>query len=591
MERLNVKDQLAFTDRLHWVMGIMSAVLAVVWLRVAQLQVVKGEGYRARALSNSMRVVPRRAPRGMIYDRYGKVLAHNKPSYTISVVPGEISPSSSVIPELSRMLNMEEVELRSKLEHIRRRRLELVRVKEQVTFDEIAMVEEHLPELPGVVINVEPRRYYLDQKMSAHLLGYVSQVSEEQVLLNPGRYQIGETAGQDGIERVYDQELRGERGSTRIMVNAKGYELRVMANDDPRMGKDCVLTIDGALQELADRLLEGKRGSIIALDPRNGEILALSSSPFVPLKYFNEGMDVKTWQGLQRHPGKPFYNRAVSAQYPVGSIFKAIVAAAGLERGVLDGQTSVVCRGVFEYGEWKYKCWKKEGHGLVRLSRALAESCDVFFYQAGLRVKVDGISDMARLFGFGERTGVDLPSEGEGLVPTPEWKVKQFDEPWFPGNTMHYAIGQSYLLATPLQIASAFCVIANEGIAYRPHLLKRLGEQEVAPQMTRKVELSPAVWKAVKQGLWEVVHSEGGTGWRARIQGLSVCGKTSTIQHVNKATHGAFVAFAPRELPEIVVIAFLEEGGEGGANASPLVRDILERWQQLKKKERGIKIN
>lgn len=591
MERLTIKDQLVFTDRLKWVTVIMTSVLALVLLRVAELQILKGGWYRDKATSNSIRLVPRRAPRGLIVDRDGKILAHNKPSYTISVVPSEIETSSPVIPILCRILKLPEEVMRAELNKVKFRRLEMVKVKEQVTLEEVSMVEERLPELPGVVVNVEPRRYYLNDRLSTHLLGYVSQVSEEQVLLNAQRYQPGETVGQDGVEQYYDESLRGRRGSTRILVNARGFELSVTANEDPIMGLDCALTIDSALQEVADRALEGKKGALIAMDPKNGEILALASGPAVPLKNFNLGMDMATWQTIQRNPNKPFYNRIVTAQYAPGSMFKPFVAAAAMSRGVLDDSFSVTCKGLYEFGEWKYRCWKKEGHGVVHLARGLAESCDVFFYQVGLRVKVEGIAEMARKFGFGERTGVDLPRENPGLVPTAEWKLKEFDEPWFPGNTMHYAIGQSYLLATPLQMLVAYALIANEGVAYRPHVVKRMGRKEIVPEVMRRVTLEPSVWRALKQGLWEVVQADSGTGWRARIPGWSVCGKTATVQHVGKKTHAGFVGFAPREHPEILVLAFLEDGGEGGANASPLVKQVMEKWIQLKKQRRDIKPN
>lgn len=587
MERLNVKEHLAFSIRLQWVMWIMIGVLAIVVLRLVELQLVKGRSYRGRAESNSMRLVPRRAPRGMIFDRNGVVLVHNKPSFSVSVVPAELPASSPAVGTLCRVLNLHEGETRQKLENVRRHRLELFRLKDQVTLEQVAMLEERMPELQGVVVSVEPRRYFLEGVMGTHLVGYVSQVGELDVLLDPEKYQAGETMGKGGIEGFYDAALRGRRGSTRILVNAKGYELRVVSNDEPQVGEDCTLTIDRDLQTTAYKLLEGKRGALIAVNPQNGEILAMASSPWVPVRYFNEGMDEKTWRKIQSDPANPFHDRAISAQYAPGSIFKAMVAAAALKRGAIDRSTTYYCKGTYSYGEWDYDCWKHEGHGRVDLMRALAESCDVFFYQTGLSVKADGIAEMAREFGFGDKWGIDVSGEQAGLVPTTAWKEKKRDEPWFPGDTMHYAIGQGFALATPLQLLMAYCVVANEGVAYKPHVVKRVGGREIAPVEARRVELASAVWKTLKRGLWEVVNTEGGTGWRARTSGWDVCGKTSTVQNPTETTHAGFVAFAPMERPEIAIVAFLEGGGEGGANASPLVKQLLDRYIQLKKEAKN----
>ncbi|MGH9786789.1 MAG: penicillin-binding protein 2, partial [Terriglobia bacterium] len=530
-----------------------------------------------------------------ILDREGRVLVDNYPSFSIVAQWGDSQKLEEHLPGIAAGLGMEPDELARRIETARRRApLRPIVLRENATWQDVAFVETHRIEYPGLDLMTVQRRAYLPDGFGAHLLGYVGEVSEtdldlpEFALLEPG-----DRVGKAGIERQYNDLLKGTDGARRVVVNTFGSEVAVLDQTPPSPGRDLRLTLDYDLQAVAEQGFQEDTGALVALNPQTGEVLALVSRPTFDPNLFAGGISSQDWARLMSDPKLPLVNRAIQAQLAPGSIFKILMATAALQTGTATEETSYYCPGGADFYGRYFRCWQSRGHGRVNLHQAIVHSCDVFFYNLGKNLGVEHIADYSSQLGLGHRTGIDLPNEQSGTVPSPEWKERVFREKWYPGETISLAIGQGALTATPLQMAYSIGGIAAGGHFVRPHLIavEELAARgrKVPAGSEMQVALTEETVAAVTDALYGVVN-EGGTGGRARIVGLDVGGKTGTAQVASLQTarsakeagnpladNAWFVGLAPRRNPEIVV-AVLYQGGEHGYLAAPLARDVIKAY-------------
>jgi penicillin-binding protein 2 len=544
-------------------------------------------GFWERAMQNSIKAIPVLAPRGKILDRDGRVIVDNHSSFSLFLSRENLKMEH--LKPIAEGLNIDYDSLVARVRRFQTRgapQYQPIAIKEELTPAELAFVESHkdadtFPELE--VIHVQHRLYPRDG-LAAHVIGYVGEVSE--VELNTpefARFRQGDVIGKDGIEREYNDLLMGVDGQRRVEVDSFGNERRVLAEDKEAVpGKSLQLTLDLDLQAVAELTMENRRGAVVALDPRTGEVLAMVSRPAFDPNLFAGRIRTKDWKDLIDNPDHPLMNRAIQAQQAPGSTFKPIVALAGLETGAIDENFHVNCAGGASFYGRFFKCWSR--HGGVELHRGLVQSCDTFFYNVGNRMNIDDIAHYAEMVGYGHKTGIDLPHEAEGVVPSTKWKIRNFREKWYPGETISVSIGQGATTVTPLQMAAAIGGMAIGGVWNQPHLVRE-GARLVP---ARHGELNQDNIRKVISGMYGVVN-EGGTGVRARLPGINVAGKTGTAQlasnEVLKGTkigqtmkdNAWFVGFAPVENPEIAV-ATLFEGGQHGQLAAPIVRDVMKAY-------------
>ncbi|MBW2540516.1 MAG: penicillin-binding protein 2 [Deltaproteobacteria bacterium] len=598
----------SIVNRLIFIAIAIVLTFGVFGVRLFQLQVIEGEDLGNRARRNSVRTVHLEAPRGDILDRFGRELATTRPAFGVQVMPAEMRERELTLAALGSLLDLDPGELSERVGNPRgRRRFQPVRIAVDLPHDSRTRVESHLYALPGVFTDVTPRRYYVGGSLAAHVLGYTGEIQTAQLEKRAfADYRSGDVIGQAGVESRFESVLRGRAGGRNVVVDVAGRVDEVLDEVEATPGGTVVLTIDRDLQRVAEEAFlpdviggQEKRGAVVALDPRSGDVLALVSHPTFDPNSFAGGIDSASWKQLTESEGRPIQNRALAGQYPPGSTYKAFVAAAGLEEGAITTEDRVFCPGTFKLGRRTYRCWKRGGHGWVDLHEALKRSCDVFFYQLGLKLGIDRIAFFANGFHLGRKTGIALGGESPGLVPTQAWKERRFSEIWLKGETVSASIGQGYNLTTPLQLAVAYAAIANGGAILKPRiLLRQTGpdgevEQGPEPELLGKVPVSPEHLATITRALEAVVHETGGTGGRARVDGVRTAGKTGTAQVVRlKETedleeeeipfkfrdHGWFAAFAPVEAPEIVVVAISEHGGHGGSAAGPIVQAVLARY-------------
>ncbi|MFH1075032.1 MAG: penicillin-binding protein 2 [Candidatus Firestonebacteria bacterium] len=577
LERVQDKEQ---KKRFKLLIAFGSLLMGIIFLRLFYIQLISYWKFKNLAESNSTRVVPKRAARGIIYDRYGEKLADSVPSYTVSIIPIDLKDREKVVPMLAEILEIPEEEINQKIENQKQKVFEAIKIKGNLKASVISIIEEHKPELSGVIIHTEAKRNYPNKEMASHVVGYVGEVNPNDV--SKGKLSGGDIVGRSGIERRYDSELRGINGASKIMVNSSGKEIKSMGDDPFIKGTDLVLTIDLKLQEACEESFRGRRGVIVCMNPVNGEIYALVSKPSFDPNIFCGQLDKKEWKKMLNDPEQPFLNRAVGGLYSPGSVFKIVPAVTALEKNKLTVNDVFVCRGTYHYGkDWTYDCWKSEGHGVISMVDAIAQSCDIYFYQLGLTVTADRISEYARLFGYGDLTGIDLDGEKSGLVPTPSWKKDKYGIHWFPGNTIQYTIGQGYITANPLQILSTYNIIINNGTSYKPHLVKAVGGKEIEKGMLKSFAISAKTLEVIKKSLWKAVNL-GGTGGRSK-SAFGIAGKTATVENPHGLSHAAFVGYAPFANPEVSVLVFIEAGGSGGENAAPIGKQVIESYFKLKK--------
>jgi penicillin-binding protein 2 len=487
-----------------------------------------------------------------------------------------------------------------------------IKLEKNVNMEKVALIETNALNLPGIYIDVSPVRLYLDGEMLAPVIGYTGEISKQDMEKNNDEYAYGDVLGKHGLEKFFDTYIRGRRGAELVEINAYGKEIKNLGRIDPVSGYNIVLTIDADLQKAVWQAFDGKPGAAVVLDTRDGSVLAMVSSPSFDPNLFNNGISYDQWDKLQNNPFSPLSNKAISGQYPPGSTYKLIVAAAALEEGIITPDTKVLCKGSFTLGNRTYRCWKKGGHGWVDLHKAIVESCDVYFYTVGKMLGVDKIAQYAKRFGLGEVSGIDLPNEKRGLVPTKDWKFKRKKVAWQPGETTSISIGQGFNLTTPLQLANAFSAFANGGTLWRPHLVKYIEStdgkiyREFLPEKKGELKLSPKTVEILNSALWGVVNEPGGTGHAARMLNVDVCGKTGTSQVLGLPEdekgrrmkiigafykdHALFACYAPLKNPEIAVAVILENAGGGGAVAAPVARKILTAYFEGKKKNKQPKV-
>ncbi|NWF75376.1 MAG: penicillin-binding protein 2 [Nitrospirae bacterium] len=566
---------------------IVIAAFALIIIRLWQLQVLQGDEYLKLSEANRLRIINIHAPRGIIFDRNGIPLVRNTPFFSVSVIPNEFH--SCNIESLSKLIKVSSEEIQKKLKAKEISPFTSVKLKEGLSFQEVAFIEARRSDFPGLIIEIEISREYLYADIGSHLIGYLGKISSEQTR-EPSFKNIPPDSfiGQWGIEKLYDETLRGKNGKRVIEIDALGNEIRLLQEIPPVKGKDISISIDINLQKEAEQAFGNRAGALVAILPNTGEILGLVSKPSFDPNLFVKGIDYNNWLTLIKDKKKPLINRALQSQYPPGSTFKIITAIAGLEEGVITPDTKINCKGGIQYGKWRFGCWQKRGHGVVSFHRALVESCDVYFYEVGQRLGIDKIYKYAISFGLGSKTGIELGIEREGLIPNTEWKLKEKNLPWFLGETFISAIGQGYVAATPIQMASLIGSVANEGNLYKPILLK-----DAKPILLRKITLKPETIKTLKRALMGVVNDNGGTGWAARSQIANISGKTGTAQVVAMRRgmryageafrdHAWFVAYAPDERPEIALAVLVEHGGHGGGAAAPIAKRAIEVYLKEK---------
>ena len=568
-------------------------IIALLGLRVWQLQIRDGHHYQELARDNRTRSIVLKPARGLLFDRHGQLLANNVPSFNLYISLEDVKDRTAIIEQVSQHLTLDPEELGEKLSrHGRKTR---IKVKGGLTLREAALIESHRLDLPGVVIQPEYQRNYPLGAYASHLIGYVGEVSESQLKKDEfSELQQGSLVGQYGVEGTYDQYLRGFAGRELIEVDALGHTKQSISVNKPGAGDDLYLTIDIRLQKLAEDLLGSESGAIVALDPFSGEILALASRPGFDPNALSRGLPRSEWQQLLQDSRHPLTNRAIQGQYPPGSTFKIIMAAAVLDTRTFHHSDFLTCQGGFHFGRRMYRDWKRGGHGSVDLNKAIAQSCDVYFYKSGNRMGIETIASYARQFGLGEKTGIDLPAERSGLMPTPAWKVKIKGEPWYPGETISVSIGQGFVLVTPIQMAQVIAAVAADGQLAPPRLIHAVRHrgtgivEEWSSPQPRRVALSSSIFSKIQEGLVSVVKE--GTARRVQSPLVSIAGKTGTAQVVALRSgpqksipkeyrdHAWFVAYAPVDRPKIAVVVLAEHMGHGGSAAAPLAKELIEAY-------------
>jgi len=563
-------------------LGVFLFLLSAFWL----LQVRDAEANSQLAERNRIKTVPVLAPRGKILDRDGRVIVDNKAAFTLLLSRENLNADH--IDGIAQGLHLDADDIRARLKRFQSRpRYVPMAIKQDLSEADIAFVESHRDAntFPEMELVQNQQRLYPRDGLAAHVIGYVGEVSEQE--LNSAdfiKYSQGDIIGKAGLERQYNDLLVGVDGQRRVVVDSVGREREVLESTEAAPGNNLQLTLDLDLQAVAELALDGKKGAVVALDPRNGEVLAMVSRPAFDPNAFASRISSEYWKQLTSGGDNPMLNRAIQAQFAPGSTFKPIMALAGLETGTVTEHDTFVCPGGATFYGRYFKCWQKRGHGTVDVHRGIVQSCDVFFYNLGNKLGIDQIAEYAEMAGLGKRTGVDLPGEAEGLMPSSKWKLRTQREKWYAGETISVAIGQGAVTVTPIQLASAIGGIVSGGAWYKPHLVKT-----AAPIEPRRTELNPENVAAIVSGMYGVVN-EGGTGAASRIEGVEFSGKTGSAQRVSNELrksgkldsdealdNGWFVGFAPRQNPEIVV-AVLLEGGEHGALAGPVARDIVKSY-------------
>jgi len=553
--------------------------------RIGYLQLYQGQKYFRQSEANRLRLEECDPVRGAIYDRKGRLLVDNSPCYTIVTTPANIIKNPRIIDLLKQVFN--EPDNREWEETARKNltRSPELKLKRDVEFADLAAFETNRLFLPGVEVKIETKRRY-PQKIAAHAFGYLGEISQSE-LVSFKNFLPGDIVGKKGLEKAYNAELFGEKGYAVYEVDAVGNKLAEAADVrgiDPVNGSDLYLTLDLDLQLYAEELLGERNGSIVAIDPRNGEILVLASNPGYDPEDFSGVLDNDTWQDMLNDPDKPLLNRALQGVYPPGSVIKMAIMAGALEEKLVTPGEKVTCIGFLQMGNRPFKCWNKKGHGRISSVNALEQSCDVYFYHMGLRLGVDGLSKYYRKFGLGSPTGIDIEGEASGLVPDSTYMNRRYGpRGWTKGHIMNISIGQGDLLVTPLQLACYCAGLANRGKIPKPHLIKGIlhhepDKWEDIPTTFKNIEgISPQTWDIIMQGMYEVLQGPRGTAHWLMDRDIEIGGKTGTAQNPHGDDHAWFIGFAPFDDPQIAICALVEHGEHGSSAAAPIVVKIIQR--------------
>lgn len=571
----------------RWLRMLIVGLLGLLWLRFFSLQVLSKAAYMRYSEANALRRIPITASRGLILDRQGRVLVDNRPSYSLFLIPHHFLSDTSAMQRLAVQTGLHRKEIEQRLKPGISAPFRPIRLLRDMDFETLTHIEEDREGLPGLYMQVEPVRAYGDSVRVSHVLGYVGEVTKRD-LAEPGLRQLqpGSLAGKRGVEKTYDALLRGTRGYRYTVVDALGREIDHLGGRRdlaPRVGRDLQLTLDIELQALAETALKGRRGAIVALNPQNGEILAMASAPDFPLTVFARHLAPEVWQALRMDVGHPLLNRAAQAQVPPGSIYKPVTTLAGFDAGIIDAQDSLYCQGGWPVGRRFYPCWKTEGHGRVTLIDALAQSCNSYFYRLSLTLPFDVWHHWGEAMGLGRKCGVDLPDEASGLLPTKTYMNQKYGRgQWERGQMANLVIGQGDLLVTPLQMAVLAGQIGCGGRVVTPHLaLAQEGQEGFEPLHSwavSTVALDTMALHYVKRGMQAAMDTDRGTARAAAIPGVAVCGKTGSAQNPHGASHAWFMGFAPMDRPTLAVAVLVEQGGSGGGSAAPMASVLLRHY-------------
>ncbi len=592
-------------EAIRLAVGIVFAILASAYW---YLQIVRGDYFFGLSENNRLRSVRINAPRGYVLDRHGAILVDNEPAYTLHLYRREARDLDTSIDLAVQVLKVPRDQIRGRVDRgLKDPEFLPIPIAENLGIEEVAAIEAHAPDHPEFAITVSQRRLYSRGAEAAHALGYLSEARPDQVHSGEDGYRVGDWIGQKGIEGSYERLLAGVDGERRVIVDSHGHEIAEERRVEARPGQNLYLTLDLDLQQIAEEYFRDRVGSVVAMDPRNGEILALVSSPSYDPNWFTRRVTAEQWGELLADPHNPLQNRAIQNAFSPGSIFKIFEAYGALSLNLVDPDQKIFCPGHATFYGRTFQCHKKEGHGWVNLRDAIKMSCDVYFYNLGRRLGIDRIAEISRGFGFGEPTGIDLPYEKAGLVPSEEWARDKRHARWYPSETISVAIGQGPVLVTPIQVARALSGLIETGRLPTPHLF--LASQDPATNQKLKfsadpkqgLALAPEKAAIVKSGMWAVLNEPGGTAFGSRPPGVEAGGKTGTVQVIGREAviragadrkrlqdHAWFAGFAPLDDPQMVVVVFVENGGHGGSAAAPLARDLFEkRFVKPKEKPDG----
>ncbi len=576
-------------------------VFSVLLLRLVYLQMIRGEEYRRLSMTNCVRLKSIKSSRGLIYDRNRILLVDNRPAFDLTIVLEDAKPLKQTLDHLAELTGDSCEDLTAIIEKDGGAAFyKPLVLKRDITRDVLAAIEAHQFDLPGIHIDIEPSRNYIHKKTAAHLIGYLGEINKDE--LDSGKFpnvRSGDSIGRYGVEKSFEADLQGKRGGHQLEVDVNGRVIKILKTVEPVSGNDLVLTIDLPLQQKAEGLLGENDGAVVALDPSNGDVLVMASSPSFDQNDFIGGISSKKWQVLRDDPGRPMNNKAIQAEYPPASTYKIITALAGLEENVIDHNSTFFCPGFYKFGNRRYHCWSKYGHGTINVVDAIAESCDVFFYQTGEKLGVDALAKYAQGSGLGRLTGIRLAHERPGLIPTSAWKKQRFKEPWQAGETLSISIGQGFNLVTPLQMAVFISAVGNNGTLYRPRLVKSVQDakgqviREIEPEITGGLPASKKNLAIVRQGLLEVVHGNRGTARQIRLPDVQIAGKTGTAQVFSRKAgekfdnkklkrtlqdHAWFVCYAPAQDPKIAIAVIIEHGEHGSSAAAPVAQELIHAY-------------
>ncbi|MBI5559652.1 MAG: penicillin-binding protein 2 [Deltaproteobacteria bacterium] len=601
------KEPKEFKSRVFFALWVVLFAFSVLVIRLWYLQIIRGSHFSELSRTNSIRLIKAQAPRGIIYDRNGGILAENRPGFDLSIIPEDVQDWEKTKKFLTRLAGIDEKTIEERLRKARGRPpYRPVKLKEDLTWEEMVRVAAYKFELPGVDIDVGQKRIYAYNEATTHLMGYLGEISEREYSEfrteeeNP--YSPGDVIGKAGAELAFEDELMGINGGKQIEVDALGRLVSVIKNINPYPGNNVHLTIDLQAQIAAWEAMEGRAGAVVAMDPQTGEVLAMVSTPSYNPNDLIDGVSEEEWTAIVQNPMKVLTNRVIQGLYPPASTFKVITAAAALEEGVIDPSTKIYAGPSFKYGNHEYRDWKEEGHGTIDVHRAIVESADTFFYQVGLKVGLERLARYSTLFGFGQKTGIAFTNEKNGLVPTAEWKKRVYGAPWFEGETVSVSVGQGFMLTTPLQLLNAYSAIANGGTLYVPQLVGSVDAPEgvairkFTPVEKRRIDISGKTLAVLKDALRGVVAEDGGTARFLNSYGLDIAGKTGTaqvmrmrerIKNVNSIPykfrdHGWFVGYAPSDDPKIAVVVLVEHGGFGASSAAPVALKVMQAYLEKK---------
>jgi len=576
-------EQTHFRLRILWGLGLVC--LALLWVRLFQLQVLRGREYQEKSQANAIRVVEELPGRGLIVDRRGRVIVENRPSYSLTVIPSDIRHSSGTLMELATILGTPQEEILSLLPKGGLPAYQTFKLARDISFPTLASYKARLLDLSEVGYQFEPKRFY-PYSVAPHVLGYIGEISEAEKARFPNK-KAGDIVGKQGVERKYDDFLAGKKGYRYLMVNALGQAVEDLDDEyiPPQSSGKLYLTLDLELQYLAEELMAGRRGGLVALDPNTGEILAMVSVPEFDLEVFAGVLRSSDWQQLQADPSIPLLNRATQSGYPPGSTFKPMTLSAGIEEGIVGPGYRTFCSGGYTLGR-VYHCFKKEGHGTIAPIEAIEQSCDVFFYQLGHRLGAERLGYYLHEFGFGQKTGIDIENEITGIAPDKKFFDRKFGVgKWSPGLVLNVAIGQGEVLATPLQLAHYCGIMATAGISATPHLLLKMyqkegGVIEYSPDLHR-IRIKSETFAIVREGMRRVIEGERGTARRFRDPRWQMAGKTGTAQNPHGDDHSLFIGYAPAENPIIAMAVVAENSGFGATVAAPIAVNIMKRYLEI----------